>query len=365
MTSMVELTLSRFVLRHKLPTNAPETLTAVVSDFLIADMSVARACELSRVGSLELLDLVWTRSRRGFKSTIASLLNSNQEYYRWEFSQALVQAVRRADLAMIHWLLAHFSRCPVSGEVVREAAKGGHLWTLQLLEADRSHGGIEWCEKSLPEAARVDRWDIVKWLQAHLTIDLNWSDNYELLDIAVSQNDLERVKWVRASGFPLATIDVRHSSEENWMSRVKIIRNLLEMGRGDAAYIAEFSLSEAARLGDQGMLEWLLARNEEYPDDRDVYETILYNACDQNHLKMVQWLLANVEYYQGEMNGPALAMMTATNGRLVIVQWLWDNYSHDPTGILFECHGNTAMDCAAGNGHTEILKFLHRVGAET
>lgn len=50
---------------------------------------------------------------------------------------------------MIQWLLKHFSGCPVGENVVVEAAKGGHLWVLEVLEADNSHGGIQWNDESL------------------------------------------------------------------------------------------------------------------------------------------------------------------------------------------------------------------------
>ncbi|EGZ19424.1 hypothetical protein PHYSODRAFT_558163 [Phytophthora sojae] len=323
-------------------------------------MSVARACELSRVGSLELLDLVWTRSRRGFKSTIASLLNSNQEYYRWEFSQALVQAVRRADLAMIHWLLAHFSRCPVSGEVVREAAKGGHLWTLQLLEADRSHGGIEWCEKSLPEAARVDRWDIVKWLQAHLTIDLNWSDNYELLDIAgrstkrlcvreryprctsaamdiaAANGHLDVVKWLhayRSEGCTAAAMDKAAGGH------LKVVQ-WLHSHRSEGCTAEAMNL--AAANGHLGVVKWLLEHRDEWSS------AVMDTAAANGHLEVVMWLHAN-----RSEGCTTKAMDEATaNGHLDVVRWLHSNRYEEGCTI-------NAMTGAATAGNIEVLDWLY------
>ncbi|OWZ02787.1 hypothetical protein PHMEG_00025588, partial [Phytophthora megakarya] len=71
-----------------------------LSDLLIAGISLARPCELSPIGSLELLNLVWIRCHREFQSSFVSLLQTRDNYYEWEFSQVLIQAVKRADLSM-------------------------------------------------------------------------------------------------------------------------------------------------------------------------------------------------------------------------------------------------------------------------
>ncbi|KAG2969019.1 hypothetical protein PC116_g25598 [Phytophthora cactorum] len=52
---------------------------------------------------------------------------------------------------MVQWLLCHFSGCPVEKDVIDEAARGGHLWDLQLLDADECCGGIEWGDYNCKE----------------------------------------------------------------------------------------------------------------------------------------------------------------------------------------------------------------------
>ncbi|OWY92058.1 hypothetical protein PHMEG_00039090 [Phytophthora megakarya] len=135
MESPVQLKIVEFAL-SKLPDNGHDSITAIISDVLVSDIPLSKAIELSHPGSVALLDLVWMRSLRDMEHsrwTVAKLLQSEKDYYKWEFSLALVQAIRRADVKMVQWILTHFSNCLVEKEVVEEAAKGGHLWVLQLL----------------------------------------------------------------------------------------------------------------------------------------------------------------------------------------------------------------------------------------
>ncbi|EGZ19421.1 hypothetical protein PHYSODRAFT_327683 [Phytophthora sojae] len=126
---MAQLKVVALVVRWGLASaNARDDVSSAISDLLTADLSMARACELSHVGSVALLDLVWMRSLRDAETsrwTVAKLLQSERHYYRWEFSQALQQAVRRDDFVMTRWMLQHFSGCLVMKDVVEEAARRG------------------------------------------------------------------------------------------------------------------------------------------------------------------------------------------------------------------------------------------------
>jgi hypothetical protein len=107
---------------------ANEGIAALVSDFLVLDMPLSITIEWSHAGSLALLDLVWMRSLWDAENTgrtVAKLFQSDkyQYYYKWEFSRALAQATRRADLCMVQWIVNHFSGCPVEKDVVEEAAR--------------------------------------------------------------------------------------------------------------------------------------------------------------------------------------------------------------------------------------------------
>jgi len=269
--------------------------------------------------------------------------------------------VRRADLAMIQWILAHFERCSVAGEVVREAAKGGHLWVFQLLEADRSHGDIEWSAESLTDAAAAGHWELMKWLDTRVSTQETRSSSDALWGLAVTQNKLEMVKWAVTKGFSHEDVGFDDWREEQWTTRMEIVRYLLENEIGDPSYIVEAALKVAARIGDLETMQWLVARDDEFDDEDEVFDNILYRACEHGHLTMVQWLLEHIDYLD-QADGPSDAMKAAaTHGKLPIVHWLWNNCSRDPTVGLFKGDGNTAMDVAAAGGHLEVLKFLDQI----
>ncbi|EGZ23320.1 hypothetical protein PHYSODRAFT_263394 [Phytophthora sojae] len=96
---------------------------ALVTDFLVLDMPLSKAVELSHAGFVALLDLVGMRGLRDAERrwwTVDKLLHSEKYYYMWEFSLALAPAVRCADLRMVQRILQHFSGCPVEKDVVEE-----------------------------------------------------------------------------------------------------------------------------------------------------------------------------------------------------------------------------------------------------
>ncbi|EGZ19416.1 hypothetical protein PHYSODRAFT_297986 [Phytophthora sojae] len=104
-------------------------------------MSLARACELSHVGSVSPLDLVWMRSLRDAKSP------------RWTIAKLL-------------------QRCVVTRDVVEEAARCGQLGMLQLLEREKTVEGMQWSMSSLNEAAEHGHWSVVRWLFGRLNSTL-------------------------------------------------------------------------------------------------------------------------------------------------------------------------------------------------
>ncbi|KAG2774802.1 hypothetical protein PC129_g16682 [Phytophthora cactorum] len=60
------------LLRSSSPANVLDSIAAVLTDFLVSDIPLSKAIELSHVGSFALLDLVWMRSiRDAIKQSIA------------------------------------------------------------------------------------------------------------------------------------------------------------------------------------------------------------------------------------------------------------------------------------------------------
>ncbi|KAL3665729.1 hypothetical protein V7S43_009162 [Phytophthora oleae] len=95
-------------------------------------------------GSLDLLDRIWFHSQRSrgedWRWCPAASLQTNRHYKRWQFSQSLIQAIRRRDLVLVDWIFRHFTRCVSEVKVVEEAASTGQLEILKfLLEKDSGH----------------------------------------------------------------------------------------------------------------------------------------------------------------------------------------------------------------------------------
>ncbi|GMF09890.1 unnamed protein product [Phytophthora lilii] len=253
---------------------------------------------------------------------------------------------------MVQWLLAHFSDCPVGEEVVEEAARRGSLWVLQLLEADRSRGGIRWSDTSVDEAARAGS--------------------------AFEQNNLAEVKWAIANGFRVRSISFPDCTEQEWAMRAEVLRFLLEGGHVLATNIVGVAAYRAARFGDFDFVKWLAAK---YTTRIDVQYWVhaLENASERAHLSIVEWILSNVDGVV-RANGPSEAMFAAAeNGKVDVVQWLYKQYAGKLNVDLFQelvvldDSGEeeilsdddlvpiTAMDAAAKNGHLGVLQFLNDI----
>ncbi|KAF1790993.1 hypothetical protein GQ600_6032 [Phytophthora cactorum] len=103
-----------------LPANVLDSIAAVLTDFLVSDIPLSKAIELSHVGSSP----CWTCADEEYSRRDKAVDGLLPSCFRWEFSLALVQAIRRADLNMVQWLLSHCSGCLVEKEVVEEDTCG-------------------------------------------------------------------------------------------------------------------------------------------------------------------------------------------------------------------------------------------------
>ncbi|KAL3662043.1 hypothetical protein V7S43_012850 [Phytophthora oleae] len=142
MEPKLQLTITRCIFREKLSAEAVETVSAIVSNFLVADMTLARACELSRVGTVALPTLMWNRRQQHSDGKWSELktLYSKPRYFRSHFTQALIQTVRCGDLKMVGWLLLTFQ----NNRLLKMLSK-------KLLETDKWRlssflGKITWME---------------------------------------------------------------------------------------------------------------------------------------------------------------------------------------------------------------------------
>lgn len=375
----MQLFVVAFVLHHKCPsdTDVVEYASNLITTLLVPDMTIARACEVSCAESLSLLEFVWTRGIQEATSSrwsIGKLVHTERHYYRWEFSRALTQAIRRGDPNLIHWVLDHFKGGPIAGDVVREAAKQGLLWVLQLLEANQSHGDIQWsvlvenevefCISSLNSAAKNGHWDVVCWLDERLANANVRTSNSLLFKYALEHGNLDRVKWVVSKGYSAKHLRIPKSSN--------ILRDLIEQKLVSPTNFSGIALSDAAMVGDLDLVQWLLGgqATRSRPDLQCIFQGAVQAASNAD---VVLWLLDRMNML-GLDFGPANAMFAAArNGRLEMVQWLYKRYGRDQTTDLFrdqadefssndaELHPLTVFDAAAESGSLDIIKFLHRI----
>jgi hypothetical protein len=371
MESSVHLTLAAFVLRHKLHPGAPDSVTFLVSDLLVADLALAEACALSRVGSVALLNLVWMRSqRRSHPSTFskAKLLQSEPHYRRWAFSQTLQEAVKRGDLALIQWTLAHFPSFRIPELVVTLAAQKGKLWFLQHLETEKPQREIAWGQKAFVEAAKEGHWELVHWLLQHGPVSREVKEsNSNLVMWAFDQNNLAEFKWAVAQGFnmkrvklvdpPILDPKVRTAVEERslergrrgptdtlekqWGDRTLIFRFMVEEKLVPLHSILPISWRPAARYGDLPFMKWLAERRgsaRRRPAENANLVEALKAAAEKGHLAVVQWILSTFTSLGLSANLSETMFTAAQSGQVEVVHWLHQQYSRDPRIKLFMKH---------------------------
>ncbi|KAE8898619.1 hypothetical protein PF002_g13163 [Phytophthora fragariae] len=260
-------------------TSLPHVLD-LISTFLdcSADIPLHQACAL---GSLSLLDRIWTQSLLPLDKCRrwcpAASLQTNRHYKRWQFSQSLLQAVRRRDLSIVEWLFSHFTHCVSDVGVVEEAASTGQLEILKfLLENDREYtqdeyefahtaatsgseevliegNSVTWGSKDLQLAAKNGHHDVVCWLYEH-TEGIDRKESRVLKYVVRTGGDFSLVQWLCSQG-----IEVEDSLE-----------------------VAD----EAAAVGNLPMLQWMIT--EEFAvdfEENGPYEIQL----PSDHLEVIKW----------------------------------------------------------------------------
>ncbi|KAE8966026.1 hypothetical protein PR002_g28498 [Phytophthora rubi] len=296
---IVALALSR------LENAAGESIGALVTDFLVWDMPLSKAVELSHAGSVALLDFVWMRGLRDVgrrRWTVAKLLHSEKYYYKWEFSLALAQVICAADLQMVQWIVQHFS------------------------------------------GSRHRHWRVVHWL--HERTGTPSQDGFRtennVTECAFEQHNLEELRRATAHGFHVAANrfpDVCSDAEREmcW----EAIRFLLSRGYGDSGTFVESAIMLAAKVGDHEFVQLLLLVHE---DDRGSSEMGLMKASmvagRYGHVLVLERLLTRLAELNIH-NIPSSVMFEAAKyGKLEVVKWLVERREH-----------------------LEVLKHLHHVDA--
>jgi hypothetical protein len=310
------LTAVRLVLRQRLPVNAPDVVGVIITDFLLRDLTMRDACDLSHAESTDLLDFVWARGLRAVESerwSVGKMLHMEPRYARWAFTRAMVGAVRRGDLAMVQWLRGRFPDCPIYVEVLGEACKCGRLEMLRLLSTVKNGRYLPWRTLTLYWAASCGRWDIVHWVcehRRHLSSD-------SMMEFALKENNLEEIKWLAARFHDNYVRDAYVPySQKTWSARKDCVRYLVARGLA-VQHVVEGAAQTAAEACDLGFMQWLVRHQLSRP--QYVYDRALTRACEHGHIQVVQWLLTRMEELGLLRNLSAIVCTAARSGQLAVV----------------------------------------------
>jgi ankyrin repeat protein len=353
----------RLVLRETLADDAPDVVGVAITDFLVRDLTLRQACDLSSAGSTALLEYVWSRGLRAVASerwSVGKMLHTEPHYYSWAFTRAMVEALRRGDLAVMQWLRGRFPECPIYVEVLSEACRYGRLEALQLLHSVRNGRDFRWDDIILLFAAKFGHWDVIRWVREQwpdVSSEHNWRT---MLKYALRDNNLEEM--IRITAY-LKHTDVGEAyipySEETWPARKYCVLLLLARGL-DIENVVKGALKTAAEANDLEFVQWLLSFHVD--DPLYAYEFGLARACELGHLEVARCLLTNFEELKVP-HGPSIVMCSSSRGgQLAMVRWIYELYGRkNVDDFFYEVEGKTALEAAAENGHLEVVQFLQRI----
>ncbi|KAL4166102.1 hypothetical protein KRP22_013367 [Phytophthora ramorum] len=245
----------------------PHVISAVSQcvDYSV-EIPLARACSF---GSLRLLRRVWDGSEE-LAASIGGLscrrhscwspwqfLRSDCHYHRAQFSQGVVEAVRRRDLSMVRWLFDHFSGCVVGVQAVEAAAAAGDLRILQFFldrevltgdaqeatEANDSNQ-VVWGGGDLAAAVENGCTDVARWLYEHKgNVDRDWG---LFMTSVVRGGDLELLQWLLGRGYAERQLAPPTMDDAAWGGHLDVLQWLYRHGY---VHHASFALEYAARNG--------------------------------------------------------------------------------------------------------------------
>ncbi|KAE9174793.1 hypothetical protein PF004_g26565 [Phytophthora fragariae] len=289
----VRLTSAIVVLRTNPFLGALPHVISCVSQCL--DHSVAiplsHACAF---GSLRLLRRVWDVSEEFAASdgetrrccwSPLQFLQSDRHYYRAQFSQAVVEAVRRGDLNMIRWLFDHFAGCVVTVQAVEAAASSGDLQILKFFlhtEVDTQDAAeansVNWGGGDLAAAVENEHTDVARWIfECKGSVERDWG---RFMAAVVRKGDLELLQWLLDRGYAGRQLAPPRMDDAASGGHLNMLQWLHQHGY---VHHANFALEHAAQNGYLEIVEWLVRYHPVGNASR-----ALEAAARENHLHMPQ-----------------------------------------------------------------------------
>ncbi|KAJ3105616.1 hypothetical protein HDU97_007823 [Phlyctochytrium planicorne] len=282
-------------------------------------------------GNLELLQ--WLHSKR------PKIFRKKKLWWNSRLMLSTIPAVACAamygQLVAVEWFLE--KDCDVGWKTMYWATANNHHDIVKRLYGHNGsalayHRLQSWKVRGAIENGHME---IIKWI--HETFQQDYRS--ENMETAAANGHLEMVKWLHENcpeGCSEAAMD---GAARN--GHLEVVKWLHGLGSAGCSVDA---MDGAARHGHLDVVEWLHQNREEGCSER-----AMKLAARGGHIHVVEWLLANrSETWESAFGSPLHE--AAKNGHLDIVKLL--------VGFGYRSWF-TATDDAAGNGHLEVLEFLH------
>uniref|UniRef100_K3W601 Uncharacterized protein n=1 Tax=Globisporangium ultimum (strain ATCC 200006 / CBS 805.95 / DAOM BR144) TaxID=431595 RepID=K3W601_GLOUD len=286
---------------------------------------------------------------KGFKFLVQHLALAVPATSDSDNSLVMDFAARNGHLEILKWLHATERLNGCSTRSMDDAAKNGHLEIVQWLHENRSEGCTT---KAMDYAAKHGHLKIVQWLHANRTEGCT----VRAMDLAAQNGHLEMLEWLDANRTEGCTATAVNYAASN--GHLNTVQWLCEHRREECTPKA---MIDAARHGHVYILEYL---GVQFPA---LFESagakMVHAATAKGHLPVLNWLISALPMKSlkcEEANGSWMDV-AAEYGQVDILRWFHEHSTALPMGIdgsLPTCTVE-AIEKAAGNGHNNVLAYLH------
>merc|ERR1711934_1043327 len=285
------------------------------------------------------------KSHLALKTNLHRMLFKNQpasaDYLRFARKEKASRGVGRKKAECIRRLAAYHGHLPLLQELQAglkkldpaldmEAARGGHLETLQWLIDQQGGPDTVLNEWIFAHACKGGNWETVMWLRSE---DCAWTE--EACEDAAEGGHWETVMWLRSEGCPWDEKTCMYAAQGGHLE-------MLQWLRSEGCPWDVWACTGAARGGHLDVLKWL--RSEGCPWD----ENTCNFAAEGGQMEVLKWLRS--EGCPWSVYGCEYA---AEKGYLDVLKYLHENGCPWDEGTC---------EAAARNGHLDVLMYLHENG---